>query len=68
MPKPFADRTGSGAHMHYHIADRNGENLFASDKDNRGMGLSKLAYQFLGGILKTCSGVMCDLVADGELL
>jgi glutamine synthetase len=52
MPKPFADRTGSGAHMHYHIADRNGENLFASVEDNRGMGLSKLAYQFLGGILK----------------
>src|SRR5439155_8270955 len=21
MPKPFADRTGSGAHMHYHLAD-----------------------------------------------
>jgi glutamine synthetase len=52
MAKPFAHLTGSGAHMHYHLADKSGNNLFEDQEDRRGMGLSKLAYQFLGGILK----------------
>ncbi len=52
MPKPFSDRTGSGAHMHYHLADaRTGANLFLDDADRRGLGLSELAYHFLGGVL-----------------
>jgi glutamine synthetase len=52
MAKPFSDRTGSGAHMHYHLADvESGRNLFAADKDHRGLGLSELGYYFLGGIL-----------------
>jgi glutamine synthetase len=52
MPKPFTDRTGSGAHMHYHLANaESGKNLFAADKDPRGLGLSELAYHFLGGVL-----------------
>jgi len=52
MPKPFSDRTGSGAHMHYHLADKeSGGNLFAADNDRRGLGLSELAYHFLGGVL-----------------
>ena len=52
MPKPFADRTGSGLHAHYHIADaESGENLFLDGGDVRGLGCSELAYHFLGGIL-----------------
>jgi glutamine synthetase len=52
MAKPFADRTGSGAHMHYHLADaETGRNLFATDADPRGLGLSEFAYHFLGGVL-----------------
>jgi glutamine synthetase len=52
MPKPFSDRTGSGAHLHYHLADaETGRNLFASERDGRGLGLSELAYHFLGGVL-----------------
>lgn len=52
MAKPFADRTGSGAHLHYHLADVSGkQNLFESPDDPRGLGLSKLAYHFLGGVL-----------------
>ncbi len=52
MAKPFADRTGSGAHMHYHLADaETGRNLFASENDPRGLGLSETAYHFLGGVL-----------------
>ncbi len=52
MAKPFATRTGSGAHAHYHLADaQTGKNLFADDDDPRGLGMSKLAYKFLGGVL-----------------
>jgi glutamine synthetase len=52
MAKPFSDRTGSGAHMHYHLADaESGRNLFSSDSDRRGLGLSELGYHFLGGVL-----------------
>jgi glutamine synthetase len=52
MAKPFSTRTGSGAHMHYHLADAGtGRNLFVDEADPRGLGLSKLAYQFLGGVL-----------------
>jgi glutamine synthetase len=51
MPKPFRNRTGSGMHMHLSIADEAGANLFHDPKDKRGLGLSKLAYHFLGGLL-----------------
>jgi glutamine synthetase len=52
MAKPFADRTGSGAHLHYHLAEaETGRNLFDAEKDPRGLGLSELAYHFLGGVL-----------------
>jgi len=53
MPKPFSNRTGSGAHIHFHLADAaTGENKFTDMQDKRGFGLSKMAYHFLGGILK----------------
>lgn len=52
MAKPFSDRTGSGAHIHYHLADaKTGENLFEDESDTK-FGMSKLAYHFLAGILK----------------
>ncbi len=52
MAKPFSSRTGSGAHMHYHLADASsGANLFLDESDRRGLGLSALAYQFIGGVL-----------------
>jgi glutamine synthetase len=53
MAKPFSDRTGNGAHIHYHLADaRTGKNLFIDEKDRTGLGLSQLAHYFIGGILK----------------
>jgi glutamine synthetase len=53
MAKPFTNRTGSGAHLHYHVADAaSGENLFTDLADPRGLGLSPLAYHFLGGIIR----------------
>lgn len=51
MPKPFSNLTGNGCHSHISIWDRTGKkNLFLSKNDE--LGLSKLAYQFLGGIMQ----------------
>jgi glutamine synthetase len=50
MPKPFTDRTGTGLHMHMSLW-RRGEPLFPDPADPRGLGLSSLAYQFIGGLL-----------------
>ena len=59
MPKPFGERTGSGAHFNMSLADeRTGENLFKADDDPRGCGLSLLGYQFMAGILKHLQGIM----------
>jgi len=50
MPKPLANRTGSGMHMHISLGGEVG-NLFAGSDDARGLGLSAMAYQFLAGLL-----------------
>ncbi|MDN3578138.1 type III glutamate--ammonia ligase [Chitinimonas viridis] len=52
MPKPFADRAGSGLHFHLSIADATGRNLFEDTSDPQGYGLSSLGYHFLAGILQ----------------
>ncbi len=52
MPKPMSHRTGSGMHMHISMADAKGTNIFMDPSDKRNLGLSKLAYHFLGGLLK----------------
>jgi glutamine synthetase len=55
MPKPFANKTGSGAHFNMSLADpKTGENLFALDPkdDPKGLGLSSLGYAFVAGIIK----------------
>jgi glutamine synthetase len=50
MPKPFANLTGNGCHAHVSVWDHAGKkNRFAHKTDE--MGLSKLAYDFLGGIV-----------------
>jgi glutamine synthetase len=50
MPKPFTDRTGTG--LHFHLSLWSGaEALFPGDDGGRGLGLSELAYSFIGGIL-----------------
>jgi glutamine synthetase len=50
MPKPFVNRTGTGMHIHMSLWE-GGENLFSDDSDPRGLGLSQMAYHFLGGLL-----------------
>jgi len=52
MPKPFADKTGNGMHVHLSLGQGEEKNLFAGTDDSRGLGLSPLAYQFLAGVLR----------------
>jgi glutamine synthetase len=52
MPKPYANRTGTGAHFNMSLADgETGENRFAYPDDPRGCGVSQLAYQFIAGLV-----------------
>jgi glutamine synthetase len=63
MPKPFADRTGSGAHYNMSLADiTTGKNLFYEADDPRGCKLSKLGYQFIAGILRHAPAI-CATIA-----
>jgi glutamine synthetase len=55
MPKPFADRTGNGAHFNMSLYElETGRNLFRSEpgEDPRGIGLTPMGYHFIGGILR----------------
>jgi glutamine synthetase len=51
MPKPFGHLTGNGCHFHMSLW-KDGENVFEREPedDPRGLGLSELAYNFLGGL------------------
>lgn len=48
MPKPFIDLTGSGCHIHVSLW-KSGANAFAEARGE--LGLSKLAYGFIGGLI-----------------
>ncbi|MFD9220589.1 glutamine synthetase family protein [Streptomyces sp. NPDC060064] len=50
MGKPFADKAGSGHHVHVSLVDDDGGNLFA-DPSGEG-GLSILGQSFLAGVLE----------------
>jgi glutamate---methylamine ligase len=50
MPKPFAHLTGNGCHAHVSLWDGAGETNLFHDPEGE-LGLSTLAYHFLGGIL-----------------
>jgi len=55
MPKPFANRTGNGAHFNMSLSDLgSGKNVFACDPkdDPRGLGLTEVGYHFIGGVLR----------------
>jgi glutamine synthetase len=56
MPKPFADKTGSGLHLHLSLTSA-GTPVFPDDVDERGLGLSPTAYAFIGGILDHASAL-----------
>ena len=54
MPKPFGNLTGNGCHAHISVWDGK-KNKFL-DKSNE-LGLSKMAYNFLGGVIKHASSL-----------
>jgi glutamine synthetase len=52
MPKPFGNLTGSGLHLHSSLWDaKTGAELFPDPQDSRGLGLSQLAYHYIGGLI-----------------
>lgn len=51
MPKPFANLTGNGLHLHSSVWDQAGTELFADPNDARGLGLSPMAYHYIGGLI-----------------
>ncbi len=66
MPKPFANLTGSGLHLHSSLwDDASGAELFADPGDARGLGLSEMAYHYIGGLIEhgpAMAAVTCPTV------
>ena len=54
MPKPFENLTGNGCHAHVSVWQGE-KNKFLDKSDN--LGLSKMAYNFLGGVIKNASSL-----------
>ena len=54
MPKPFGNLTGNGCHAHVSVW-QSSKNKFLDNKDK--LGLSKMAYNFLGGVIKNASSL-----------
>ena len=62
MPKPFADRTGSGAHFNMSLADlQQGNNLFVP-ADGSAAWVSQMGLQFIAGILRHAPAI-CAVMA-----
>ena len=62
MPKPFGDRTGSGAHFNMSLADlQTGVNLFATPEATPGE-VTKLAEHFIAGVLRHAPAI-CAVIA-----
>lgn len=65
MPKPFSNITGSGLGTHFSGWDQDGTSLFLDESDPRGLGLSRTAYHFIGGVLdhgRAISALICPTV------
>ena len=54
MPKPFENLTGNGCHAHISVWEGK-KNKFLDNSDK--LGLSKIAYNFLGGVMKNASSL-----------
>jgi glutamine synthetase type III len=56
MPKPFANLTGNGCHVHASLwSTRDGSNVFEDESGE--LGLSKTAYHFIGGLVHSAEAV-----------
>jgi glutamine synthetase len=54
MPKPFENLTGNGCHAHVSVW-KGKKNVFLDNSDK--LGLSKMAYNFLGGVIKNAESL-----------
>ncbi len=57
MPKPRFGVNGSGMHTNMSLCDLDGHNVFCDENDPKGLGLSKIAYSFIAGIMKHIKGM-----------
>lgn len=56
MPKPFANLTGNGCHVHASLwSTRDGSNVFEDESGE--LGLSKTAYHFIGGLVHSAEAI-----------
>lgn len=56
MPKPFANLTGNGCHVHASLwSTRDGSNVFEDESGE--LGLSRTAYHFIGGLVHSAEAV-----------
>ena len=66
MPKPFGSVTGNGLHIHQSLWTVDDEPLFiGGDKDPHGLGLSEIAYSYIGGLIehgRALSALICPTV------
>ena len=56
MPKPLPSLTGNGCHAHISVWNNDGKNNLMKDSNGE-LGLSTLAYHFIGGLLKHASSI-----------
>ena len=56
MPKPLNGQSGSGMHINISLS-KDGKDIFCDENDERKIGMSKTAYQFLAGVLYHMKGL-----------
>ena len=56
MPKPLPSLTGNGCHAHVSVWNNDGQTNLMEDASGE-LGLSELAYQFIGGLLKHATSI-----------
>ncbi len=56
MPKPLPSLTGNGCHSHISVWNNDGQTNLMEDANGE-LGLSELAYQFIGGLLKHATSI-----------
>ena len=67
MPKPFPNLTGNGCHAHVSVWDKTGQNNLFEDSSDE-MGLSTMAYHFLGGGIAQCPSAYGYFQSDRKQL
>ena len=65
IPKLSATTTGNGMHVHCSLVNEAGDNVFHDASDPSDMGLSRMAYQFIAGVMahaEALAALLCPSV------